>query len=101
MASRGEHKQWPLNANAVIYELRSLNDEATHEAPSLAFTTRAMRGNIQSEKDVEGHEEYFSDEGPHLSDLERVARQLRGPLRHWRERMRLSKIKRGHPLFMI
>lgn len=48
-----------------------------HEAPALAVTTRAMRGNIQAEKDVQGQEKY-SSEGPHLSKLERVARTAKG-----------------------
>ena len=61
-----EQNQWPSHANAVTYELRSLEYGATHEAPTLAVTTRAMRGNIQAEKDVEGHEEFSSDEGSHL-----------------------------------
>lgn len=72
-----EQNQWPPNANAITYELRSLDDGATHEAPALAITTRAMRGNIQAEKDVEGQEEYFSDEAPRLTDLERVIRTTR------------------------
>ena len=49
-----EHDQWPPHTNAITYDLRSLNDGVIHEAPALAVTTRAMRGNIQAEKDVEG-----------------------------------------------
>jgi hypothetical protein len=56
---------------------RSLEDEVTHEVPTLAVTTRAMRGNAQAEKDKEGHEEYSSDEGPSLLDLDRVVRVAR------------------------
>jgi hypothetical protein len=46
--------QWPPHTNAITYELRSLDDGVTYEAPALAVTTRAMKGNIQAEKDVEG-----------------------------------------------
>lgn len=70
VTAREEQNRWPPHANAINYELRSVDDGATHEAPALAVTTRAMRGNIQVEKDVEGQEEYSSDEGPHLSDFE-------------------------------
>lgn len=45
-----EQNQWP---QMLTYELRSLDDGATHEAPTLAVTTRTMRGNIQAKKDVE------------------------------------------------
>jgi hypothetical protein len=72
-----EQGQWSPHANTITYELRSSNGEVTHEAPALAVTTRAMRGNIEVEKDVVGHEEYSSDEGPNLSDLDRVARVAR------------------------
>ena len=41
--------QWPPHANSSIYELRSLEGEVVHEAPSLAVTTRAMRGNMPVE----------------------------------------------------
>lgn len=49
-----EQGQWSPHTNVITYELRSLNGEVTHEAPALAVTTRAMRGNVQAEKDVEG-----------------------------------------------
>jgi hypothetical protein len=64
-----EQSQWPRHTNAITYELRSLDDGVTHEAPALAVITSAMRGNIQAEKDGEKHEEYSSDQGPHLLDL--------------------------------
>ena len=72
-----EQNQWPPNANVITYELRRLDDGTTCEAPALAVTTRAMRGKIQAEKDVEGQEEYSLDDAPHLLDLERVARTAR------------------------
>ena len=72
-----EQNQWPPNANVITYELKSLDDGTTREAPALAVTTRAKRGNFQVEKDVKGQEEYSSDEAPHLSDLDRVARTAR------------------------
>ena len=49
-----EQNQWPPNANVITYELRRLDDGPTCEAPALAVTTRAMRGNLQAEKDMEG-----------------------------------------------
>ena len=49
-----EQNQWPPNANMITYELRRLDDGTTCETPALAITTRAMRGNLQAEKDVEG-----------------------------------------------
>ena len=38
--------QWPLHANSITYELKSLEGEVVHEAPALAVTTKAMRGNM-------------------------------------------------------
>ena len=69
--------QWPLHINAITYELRSLDEEVIHEASALAVTTRAMRGKTPLEVGVEGQEEYSSDEGPNLSELDRVARIAR------------------------
>jgi hypothetical protein len=59
-----EQIQWPPHTNVITYELRSLDDGVTYEAPVLAVTTRAIRDTIQAEKDVEGQDEYSSDEGP-------------------------------------
>jgi hypothetical protein len=42
-----EPNQWTPLTNAITYELRSLDDGITHEAPALAVTTRAMRGNFK------------------------------------------------------
>ena len=72
-----EHNQWPPNTNVITYELRRLDDGTTCEAPALAVTTRASGGNLQEDKDVEEQEEYSSDEAPHLSDLDSVARTAR------------------------
>ena len=47
------------------------------EAAALAVTTRAMRVNLQAEREMEGQKEYSSDEAYHLSELERVARTAR------------------------
>ena len=72
-----EQGQWPPHTNTITYELKSLDDEVTYKAPALVVTTRAMRGNVQAEKDIEGQEEYSSDEGPNLSDLDRITRVAR------------------------
>ena len=53
-----EQSQWPPTANVITYELRSLDEETTHEAPALAVTTRAMRGNVQPDDEVEEQEEH-------------------------------------------
>ena len=45
--------QWPPHANSITYELRSLEGEVVHEAPALAIITRAMRGNMPIEVEVE------------------------------------------------
>ena len=39
-----EQSLWPPHTNAITYELRSLEGEVIHEAPALAVTTRARRG---------------------------------------------------------
>jgi hypothetical protein len=75
VAIGNEHSQWPPLTNAITYKLRSIDDGVIHEALTLAVTTRAMRGNIQADKDLERQEEYPSDEGPNLSDLDKVARK--------------------------
>ena len=69
--------QWPPHTNAITYELRSLDDEVSHEAPTLAVTIRAMRGKTPVEVGVEGQKEYSSDEGPNIFELDRVARVAR------------------------
>ena len=49
-----ERGQWPPHTNAIICELKSLEDEGIHEAPALAVTTRARRGKTPLEVGVEG-----------------------------------------------
>ena len=34
-----DQSKWPPTANVIIYELRSSDEETTHEAPALAVTT--------------------------------------------------------------
>ena len=77
MPPEEEENQWPPNANVITFELRRLDYGTICKAPALIVTTRAMRGNLQTKKDVEEQEEYSSDEAPHLSDLERIARTAR------------------------
>ena len=77
MSVGDEQGQWPPHTNVITYELRSLDDEVLHEAPALAVTTRAMRGKTPLEVGVEGQEEGSSEEGPNLSELDRVARVAR------------------------
>ena len=72
-----EQNQWPPNANLITYELRGFDEEFKPQAPTLAVTTRAMRGNLQAEREVEGQEEFSLNEAPNLSDLERIARTAR------------------------
>lgn len=72
-----EQNQWPLNANVITYELRDSEEGAKREAPSLAVITRAIRGNLLKEREMECQEEYSSDETPHLSDLEWLTRTAR------------------------
>ena len=69
--------QWPLLANSITYELRSLEGEVVYEAPALAVTTRAMRGNMPIEVEVEEEEENSLGDVPYFSDLENVDREAR------------------------
>ena len=69
--------QCPPHANSISYELRSLEGEVVHEAPALAVTTRAMRGNVPIEVEEEEDEENPLGEVPYFSDLENVAREAR------------------------
>ena len=62
------------HTNVITFELKSLDDKATHEASTLTVTTWAMRGNVQAENEVEGQEEYCLDEGLNLSYSDRVAK---------------------------
>ena len=77
MGIREEQGQWPPHSNAITYELRSLDDEVIHKASALAITTRAIREKTPLDVGVDGQEEYSSDEGPSLSELDRVAKVAR------------------------
>ena len=72
-----EQGQWPPHTNVMTYELKSLGDEVTHEASTLAVTTRVRRRRTSLEVRVEDQEDYSSDEAPNLSELDRVARVAR------------------------
>ena len=72
-----EQSQWPPHTNAITYELRSLKGEVIHEAPALAVTTRARKGKALMGLEVEGQEEYSSDEGLNILELDKVARVAR------------------------
>ncbi|OAE28667.1 hypothetical protein AXG93_2865s1090 [Marchantia polymorpha subsp. ruderalis] len=69
--------QWPPHANLITYKLKNSDDVIMHEAPALAVTTRAMHRKMQTEKNEDEQGETSSEEPPHLSDLERVARRAR------------------------
>ena len=72
-----EQSQWPPHTNAITYELKSLGDVVTQEAPALAVTTRTRKGKAPMELEIEGQDEYSSDEAPNLSELDRVAKVAR------------------------
>ena len=73
------HNPWPPQVNSITYELRSLDGEVVHEAPALAVTTRAMRGNAPIENELDGQGDYSSDdvERPQFQELEKVASAAR------------------------
>lgn len=71
-----EENQWPPDANVITHKLRGV-ERASQEAPALALITKAMRGNLQAEREMKGQKEYSSDEALHLFELERVARTAR------------------------
>ena len=72
-----EQGRWPPHTNVITYELRSLDGEVIHEAPALVVITRAMRKNAPLEVEVESQEEYSSDEGFNIPELDKVARVAR------------------------
>ena len=74
VAQGEEQNQWPPNANVITYELRGFDEEWRPQAPAFAVTTRAMRSNLQAEREMEGQEECSSDEASHFLDLEGIAR---------------------------
>ena len=49
--------QCPPHANSISYELKSLKGEVVYEAPALAVISRAMKGNMPIEVEVEDDEE--------------------------------------------
>ena len=67
--------QCPPHANSISYELRSLEREVVHEAPALAVTTRAMRGNVPIEVEAEEDEENPLGDVLYFSELDDVARE--------------------------
>ena len=81
MDDREEQGQWPPHTNAITYEMGSFDDEVSHKASTSAVITRAMRGNVEAEKNIKDQEEYSSNEGPNLLDLDRVARVARRAIR--------------------
>ena len=78
MPTEGQN-QWPPHANAITYELRGVYEGTTHEEHALAVSTKAMRGSAPAEDELEGHENYSSDdvEPPHFPDLKKVANATR------------------------
>ena len=93
--------QRPPHANSITYELRSLEKEVVHEAPTLAVTTRVMRDNMPIEVEVEEEEENSLGDVLYFFDLENVAREARKTTKALeRKRMKLFKIKRGLMLVM-
>ena len=73
MGTGEKQSQWSPHTNIITYEFRNIDGEVVHEAPALAVTTKAMRENTPLEVGVEGQEEYSSDEGLNLSELDKVA----------------------------
>ena len=69
-----EQSQWPPHTNAITYELRSPEGKVIHKAPALADTTRARRRDAPLEIGIGDQEEYFSDEGLNIPELDKVAR---------------------------
>ena len=75
--STNGQSQCPPHANSISYELKGLKEEVVHEAPALAVTTKAMRGNAPLEVDEEEEEENSLEEISYFSDLENVIREAR------------------------
>ena len=76
MSSNGQGQCSP-HANSISYELEGLKEEIVHEAPALAVTTRAMRGNAPLEVEKEEEAENPLGEIPYFLDFENVARKAR------------------------
>ena len=72
-----EQSQWPPHTNAITYELKSLGDVVTQEAPALVVITRARKRKVPMEIKIERQEEYSSDEAPNLPELDRLVKVAR------------------------
>ena len=59
-----QNQQWSpnANANANTYELRGVYEGTTCEKLALAVTTRAMRGSIPAEDELDGQDNYSSED---------------------------------------
>ena len=70
-----QNQQWSPNANAITYQLRGVYDGTTCKEPAMAVTTRAMRDSAPSEDELDGQENYSSDDvvRPQFQELEKVA----------------------------
>ena len=78
-----QNPQWSPNANAITYQLRGMYEGTTCDEPALVVTTRAMRGNALTEDELDGQENYSSDdvERPQFQELEKVANAARHAMR--------------------
>ena len=77
MGIEEDQGQWSPYTNAITYELKDLENEVIHEAPALAVTIRARRGNAPLKVGIGDQEEYCSDEGFNIPKLDKVARVAR------------------------
>ncbi len=57
-----QNQQWSPNANTITYQLRELYDGNIGEEPAMAVTTRAMRGSIPAEDELDGQDNYSSED---------------------------------------
>ena len=101
VAPTKDQSQWPSHANAITYEFKSFHEEVVLENPGLAVTTRAMRGSMPLENDVEEQEQDPLGEVPHSSDLERVARQARKAIKALKRENETLQDRPRPMLFMI
>ena len=74
-----QNQQWSPSVNAITYQLREVNGGASGEKPEMAVTTRAMRGSAPIEDELDGQDNYSSDdvEQPQFQELEKVASAAR------------------------
>lgn len=98
MPMEGPSHHWSPHANAITYELRGVYEGTTHEEPALAVTTRAMKGSAPAEEELEGQENYSSDdvERPQFQDLEKVANAARQATKAWAQENEILDGKRRH-----